>query len=133
MLKPKFFSIVLFFLIKYLTLYILLMFKDNNYKILEISNIKNGADLFYYLWVILFLPLISIAIFSFPLIYSFRLRQPLYFSIIIMLLLGLEYVFYTYFASQANLMNGVYNLGLSLLFLFIFFYRSIPFFRNSVE
>jgi hypothetical protein len=125
MLKPTVLSIVLFWFVKYIAFYVLLMFKNNNYALLKVNEIKNGGDVFYYLWLFLFLPVVCMIVFSAPIYFSFRVRSPIYFALIIALILIVEYLFYTWSASQANLMNGVYNGIISILFLLLFYFKHI--------
>lgn len=132
MLKFSFLNILFYFLIKYIVFYAFLMFKDNSFKLLEIGNIKNGADLFYYLWLILFLPVACMIIFTAPLYFTFKVKSIIYFLLLIGLFVVVEYFIYTYLASQANPINGVYNGVISLLLLFLFFFKSMPFFKQSL-
>lgn len=125
MLKPTVLNILLFWFVKYMAFYVLLMFKNNNYALLKVNEIKNGGDLFYYLWLFLFLPVVCMIVFSAPIYFSFRVKSLIYFALIIAAILIAEYHFYTWSASQANLMNGVYNGVISLLFLLLFFFRHI--------
>lgn len=103
-----------------------MMFKNDNYGLLKVNEIKNGGDLFYYLWLFLFLPIVCMVIFSAPVYFSFKVKRPIYFTLIIIAVLIVEYFFYTWSASQADLMNGVYNGLISVAFLLLFFYRYIP-------
>jgi hypothetical protein len=64
-------------------------------------------------------------VFSAPVYFSFRVKRLIYFALIIAVILIAEYLFYTWSASQANLMNGVYNGIISLLLLLLFFFRHI--------
>ena len=125
MFRPIFLSIVFYFFIKYLIFYVFMMFRNNNFYLLEVSSIKNGEDLFYYLWLFLFLPVVCIVIFSVPLYFAFRVNNVLYFFLIAGLVLVGEYFVYTYFASQTDLLNGIFNAVISVLFLLLFFFRSI--------
>jgi hypothetical protein len=125
MLKPTVLNILLFWFVKYIAYYVLLMFKNNNYALLKVNEIKNGGDLFYYLWLFLFLPVVCMIVFSAPVYFSFRVKRLIYFALIIAVILIAEYLFYTWSASQANLMNGVYNGIISLLLLLLFFFRHI--------
>lgn len=125
MFRPVFLSIVLYFFMKYLAFYMLLMFKNSDFYLLETGSIKTSGDLFYYLWLFLFLPVVCTAIFSVPLYFSFRVHNVIYFFLIVSLILVAEYFVYTYFASQADLVNGLYNALISILFLLLFFFRSI--------
>jgi hypothetical protein len=126
MLKPRVPAILLFWLTKYVAFYILLMFKNKNYGLLKVYEIKNGEDLFYYLWLFLFLPVVCMIIFSAPVYFAFRMNRPIYFALITIVVLAAEYLFYTWSASQADLMNGIYNGLVSIAFLLLFFYRYIP-------
>jgi len=69
MLKPSFVNILLSLLLKYVVVYVVFMFATNNFKLLELNNIKNGEDLFYYLWIIFFIPFVNMALFSAPLFF----------------------------------------------------------------
>lgn len=124
MLKPSFRNILLYLLTKYIVFYVFMMFKNNDFYFVN-PGIRNGADLFYYLWIFLFLPVVCMFIFTVPLYFVFKKKNTIYFTLIIIVFLVVEYFIYTYFASQANLMNGLYNEVVSLLMLFIFFFRHI--------
>jgi hypothetical protein len=124
-MKPSLVNIILFWLAKYLGFYVFMMFKNNNYALLKLNTIKNREDLFYYLWLFLFLPVVSILIFSVPMYFSFKAKSPIYFTLIVGVILVVEYFLYTSLASQSNLMNGIYNGIISILFLTLFFYKYI--------
>ncbi len=134
MLKPSFRNILLYLLTKYIVFYVFMMFKNNDFYFVN-PGIRNGADLFYYLWIFLFLPVVCMFIFTAPLYFIFKKKNTIYFTLIIIVFLVAEYFIYTYFASQANLMNGLYNEVIGLLILFIFFFRYINliFKRNKIE
>jgi hypothetical protein len=123
MAKPSILNILSFWLVKYVAFYILLMFKNDNYALLRVDEIQNGDDLFYYLWLFLFLPVVCMLIFSVPLYLSLRVKKWAYLALIITAILIAEYFLYTWLASQTNLINGVYNGIFSLLFLLLFFLR----------
>ena len=78
MLKPTVLNILLFWFVKYIAFYVLLMFKNNNYALLKVNEIKNGGDLFYYLWLFLFLPVVCMIVFSAPIYFSFRVKSLIY-------------------------------------------------------
>jgi len=59
-----------------------------------------------------------------PLYYSFRLKNKIYFILINILVLAFEYGIYTYFVSQLDLWNGIYNIIISI-FLFILLFHKI--------
>ena len=125
MLKPAIRNILIFWFVKYLAFYVLLMFKNNNYTLIGFGELETGADWFYYLWIFLFLPVVCMLIFSAPMYFSFKVKNLIYFVLIIVAILIVEYLFYTWSASQANLMNGVYNGIISISFLLLFFFKHI--------
>lgn len=131
MLKPTVINILLFWFAKYIAFYVLMMFKNNNYALIGLDNLKTGEDWFYYLWIFLFLPVVCMVVFSTPVYFSFRVKSLIYFVLIIAAILVTEYLFYTWSASQVNLMNGIYNGIISLLFLVLFFYRHISSFYQQ--
>ena len=132
-MKPSLVNILLFWLAKYLGFYVFMMFKNSNYALLKMNGIKNKDDLFYYLWLFLFLPVVSILIFSVPMYFSFKVKSSIYFTLIVSAILVIEYFLYTSLASQSNLMNGVYNGIISILFLVLFFYKYIIKFYKQTE
>lgn len=132
MLKPTLLNVLLYWFVKYIAFYVLMMFKNNDFTLISLGNIKTSGDLFYYLWMFLFLPGISILLFSLPIYFSFKVSNTVYFLLIIAAVLIVEYFIYTYLASQADLMNGVYNGLLSIIFLLLFFYKPISsLFKNG--
>lgn len=125
MLKPSILNILFYWLVKYIAFYLLMMFKTKNYALIALSDLKTGEDWFYYLWIFLFLPVVCMLVFSAPMYYAFKVKCIFYFAIIIITVLILEYLFYTWSASQTNLVNGVYNGIISLFFLLLLFYKSV--------
>jgi len=126
MLKTTILNILLYFFVKYMAFYTFLMFKDSNFKLLNVNNIKNGADLFYFLWLLLFLPVVCMIIFTALLYFSFRVKNAVYFFLIIGVTFIAEYFLYVYLTSQKQIdINGVYNGILSILFLLLFFFKHI--------
>ncbi len=124
MLKPSIYNILFYILIKYLVFYVLMMFKSNNFYLIS-PGIRDVVDLYYYLWLFLFLPIACILLFSGPIYFAFRLKKPIYFSLIISAFWIAEYFVYTYLASPLNWINGLYNGVISVLFLFLFFFNYI--------
>jgi hypothetical protein len=102
------------------------MFKNENYQLLEVRSLKNGADLFYYLWVILFLPIVFSVLFSGPVYYLLKIKTFIYFILLFCVLLVLEYVLYSYLASEANLYNGIFNVIIGVILFFFMFYKRLP-------
>lgn len=126
MLSPKVFNIILYVLTKYIVFYTVLAVKNSNYYFFKVNEVRNGEDLFYYLWMLLFLPAIYCLAFLAPLYFTFKVKQPALFTFLIGAIILAEYFVYVYFTSDKHIdMNGVYNGVLSLLFLLIFFYRHI--------
>jgi hypothetical protein len=126
MFKPTILNILLYLFLKYIAFYIFLMFKHDDFRLLQIESINDlGNSLYYFSVMMLPLILIIMALFSVPIYFAFRLKNAIYFSLIVVAFLIAEYIIYTYSASQTNLMNGLYNGILSTLFLLLFFFRNI--------
>lgn len=125
MLKPSVLNILLFWVVKYILFYVLKMFKSSNYAVIGFRELKSNEDWFYYLWIFLFLPIACFLIFTAPLFFTFRIKNPIYFTLAILSLIIVEYLLYTWLASQASLINGVYNGILTVLVLLLFFFKRI--------
>jgi len=133
MLRPTFKNILLFFFVKYFVFYILLMFKNKDYSLIQLNNLRNYQDVFYYLLIFLFLPVVTCLLFSAPIYLILKIRRAIYLVILITVIFIVEYVLYTYLASQTDLMNGVYNEAISVLVLWLFFFKHIKsIFRKSL-
>src|SRR5438105_180928 len=89
MLKPAIKNILFYLLFKYIVFYILMMFKNDNFYLIN-PGIRNGADLFYYLWMFLFLPGLCMVIFSAPIYFAFRSKSIIFFILIIIAFLVAE-------------------------------------------
>jgi hypothetical protein len=125
MFKPSVLNILLFWFVKYIIFYVLHMFKTDNYTLVGFRELKTGEDWFLYLWMFLFLPVICSLIFTAPMYYSFKVKNVFYFVLIIVLILVVEYILYTWLASQADLSNGIYNGAITLLLFHLFFFSRI--------
>ena len=125
MLKPLYRNILFFIFLKYFLFYIFLMFKYNDFAFVEIAYLRNAEDVFYYLWIFLFLPVLSAAIFSAPIFVAFKLTNRIIFILIMVAVFVTEYFLYTYFASQADSSNGYYNVGIGLCLFVVLFLKSI--------
>ena len=99
MKKVKYNTILLSILLKYVLFYVVLMLLNNNTKILEVGNIRSGQDLFYYLWITLFFPILDVIFFSLPIYFSFQLKKPIIFVICIAIILTLEYLVYAFLTN----------------------------------
>jgi hypothetical protein len=91
-------NICISIILKYLIFYILLMFINKEFQLLEFNNIKNGQDLFFFLWIVLFFPILDIILFAIPLYFSLKAKT-LIFVISIIIILLIEYLIYAYFTS----------------------------------
>ena len=125
MFKLNFKNILAFILLKYLVFYIFLMFKNNDLRLLEVNDLNSVEDWFFYLWLILFMPILSILLFSLPLYLTLNVRNGIYFTFFLILILIAEFLLYTYFASPLNLLNGLYNGIITLLLLLVYFFKLI--------
>jgi ABC-type Na+ efflux pump permease subunit len=125
MLKPTFLNICISIILKYLIFYILLMIINDEFKLLQVNNIKNGQDLFYYLWIVLFFPIVDMILFATPLYYSLRAKS--LFSVLgIVTILVIEYFIYAYFTSQKVFNQDAFlKMIISMIVLIIFFHKTI--------
>lgn len=127
MLKPKFGGILIYFLIKYIVVYVLFILIYHNYGMIEhIKDIETSIDLFFYLWMVLFLPLTDVVIFSLPFLFLFRLNNKIYLMGCLIIILILEYLVYVYFTSQEIMSSK--GIAIELIGLVLFcclFYRRI--------
>lgn len=125
MFRPRLINIIFYFFIKYIVFYIFMMFRNNDFTLIEVTNLKTGSDWFFYLWMFLFLPILSSFLFAVPIYYILKTKRITYFLLVIGFIIIAEYFLYTYFASQLDLMNGVYNEIISLILLLVFFFKPI--------
>lgn len=126
MFKPTFLKVLLFLFVKYMVFYVFLMVKNNDYRLLEVDNLKGGHTLSYFLLIMLPYPLINMLLFSAPIYFSFKVKNIIPFVLIIASFVVAEYFVYVFFTSEKNVdMNGVYNGIISLLFFFLFFLKPI--------
>lgn len=112
-------------LLKYIVFYVFMMFKNSNYALIEIAGLNSFGDVFYYLWIFLFLPIVCFVLFSGPIYYSFSKKNLNIFVLINVGVLVAEYIVYTYFASQSNWFNGMFNAIISLLCFPLIFWKEI--------
>lgn len=102
------------------------MLLNKEFKLLQISNIKNGQDLFFYLWIVLFFPVVDMLLFAIPLYFSLRTKKTLNFVISIIAILLVEYFVYAYFTSQ-KLINrdALLKVIVSIIVILTLFYKTI--------
>ena len=100
-----------------------MMFKNDNYALIQISELKSFEDFFYYLWIFLFFPIFTFSILSLPI--KIALEKPKKVAWPFFIILIIEFVCYTYLASQTNYLNGFLNLLVSVFIFKLVFYREI--------
>ncbi|MEJ5092461.1 hypothetical protein, partial [Sphingobacterium faecium] len=67
-----------------------------------------------------------------PLYHILKVKRAKFFIIYIILLFISEYFIYTYLYASSNKILGIYNLGIGVILLWLFFYKSILIKFNSV-
>lgn len=124
-MKPTFLNIFLYFLIKYVVFYVIMMFKNDIFYFVN-PKIRDGEDLFYYLWMFGFLPVACMILFSVPLFYAFRSKTILFIILTILVFTG-EYFIYIFGSSQKYFqdVNGLINLIVSVVIFCLCFFKSI--------
>jgi hypothetical protein len=70
-MKPSYFAVVLSLYAKYFLLFLFLMVKNHDFFFVT-PTIREGADLFYYLWLLLCLPTLEALCFSVPLYWALK-------------------------------------------------------------
>lgn len=131
MLNPSFKNILLYVVLKYIIVYIIFMIATNNFKLLKVGSIRNVEDLFYYLWMILFIPIVNMLLFTAPLFLSFRVKRITYFIILVGLISGLQYLTYVYFTSQRHIdAKGIIIEIIGLILLYTLFFKKIKSFTK---
>lgn len=126
MLKPTYLNICISIFLKYFIFYAFLMVLNDDFKLLQVNNIRNGQDLFYYMWIVLFFPILDIMLFSVPLYFSLKIKKRAYFILSIVLIILIEYFLYAYFTSQKALNQDAFiKILISIVLLFCLFYRVI--------
>lgn len=134
MLKPSIGSLLTYAYVKYFVFYFFLMFKNQNYALLDFKSIRNIDDVSYYLYLILFLPTLYIIVFLIPLRAAFKAKRVGVFILLLLTVFVVEYFGYTYLASQLDFTNGLYNMAIGLLLLLLFFLKSIgSIFRQNIQ
>ncbi len=113
---------MLYFLLKYLLFYAGNILYQGSYQWLDLTALKSGQDVFYWLWIFGFLPVVSIVLFAVPLSLILHSSRPFSFSCALAGFVAVDYAFYVFFNSQQPLdAYGLYHeiIGLAVLaFLF---------------
>lgn len=116
-------KILLYFLTKYFLFYIIGAIQSNNFSIFKINNIKNFGDLFFYLWIILFFPIVNFVFFFLLINFSFKLMK-YKFLILNLIFVVLEILFFIYFTSQKYVIDSAsLTLFLVSVICFILFFN----------
>lgn len=123
---PTYLKISFCIFLKYMIFFLFLMFRNKDYYFIR-PGIRDGSDLFYYLWLLLSLPLLTIIVFGIPIYYSFRVKSIFLFFLLLSAFVVGEYFLYTYLASPSDSTNGLYNAFLTVLFFSLFFYKEFGF------
>ena len=124
--RPTYSRICLSILLKYLFFYTILMVLNNDFKLLQINNIHDGGDLFYYLWIVLFFPIVDFILFSAPLYLSFKIKYFVNFTCVFVLILIVEYFVYAFFTSQKIYSrDSLIKVIINIIVLFIMFRKKI--------
>ena len=125
-MKPTFLNVCGYLFLRCIIFYCVLMIVNNDFKLLQLSNIKNGQDLFYYLWIVLFFPVVDIFLFSIPIYFSLKIKNVISFILVIGLILLIEYSIYAYFTSQFFFNKDAFiKIIISGILLWVFFYKHI--------
>jgi hypothetical protein len=125
-MKPTYSNICIYILLKYIVFFLALMVIKNNYKLLQINNIRSFEDLLYYLIIVLFFPVIGVVLFSFPIFFSFKSKKTIYFLIKIIMIFSVEYFISIYFTSQKIYDRNILLMTIfGFLFLLLFFYKDV--------
>ena len=130
MLQPKYLTVLLCFLLKYIAFFVLLGFMHHRFKTLVIDDAENCRELLtnamYYVEAILFtMFFFFLPVFPGLTYFIFKISNPFIFLFLVTLMFFTEYLFYTYLASSSNYINGLYNVVSSVLFLSLFFHKEI--------
>lgn len=130
-MRPKFSQIALYLFTKYFIFYIFMMFKNNDFKIFEIDNLRQGHTLTYFIFIMLPLPIVSMILFSIPLFFLLKLRNIIYIVVSLFIFLLADYFVYVILTSRNFIdLNGFYSGVISLLFFFLFFYK---YFKTTIR
>ena len=135
MLQPTIYNVVLYFLVKYLLFYAGNIVYQGSYQWLDLSNLKMGQDVFYWLWMFGFLPVVSSILFAVPLSLVLRLSRPVSFSCALAAFVVVDYAFYVFLNSQKPLdADGFYHetIGLAVL-AFLFHGRIRAIFTSTAQ
>ena len=92
-------KICVYFLLKYCLFYLIVSIINQNFSIFRVDDLRSFENIFYYMWLILFFPIISIFLFSFPIHYSLKLNS-FYKYLLNLIFIIIEFFIFIYFTSQ---------------------------------
>lgn len=126
MMTPRYINILFYIFIKWIVTYIIFMFLTSNYSMIQMNNLRTIEDIFYYLWLVLFMPVMSMLIFSLPYFLSFKASNSFVFLSSITIIIVIEYLHYVYFNSQKLYdKNGIIFILIGSLIFYFLFSKSI--------
>lgn len=126
MSKPIFINVCISIFLSFIIFLGFKMVINEDYKLLEFNSIRNTQNLFYYLWIVLFFPIIDIVLFSVPLYFSLKIKNKLAMIISLLCIFIIEYFIYVYFTSQKTFdEDGLHKVIISILIFTFFFYKTI--------
>ena len=73
---------------------------QGSYQWLDLSDLQSGQDVFHWLWMFGFLPVVRIVLFAVPLSLILRLSRPVSFGCALAEFVVVDYAFYVFFNSQ---------------------------------
>lgn len=122
MCKPTFLNIIIYLLLTSITFYVLMMFKNQDYRLIEMDNLLRGYSFIYFAFVMMPLPFFSIILFSLPIYYSFKIKNSVYWGLLMIAILIGKYLFYIFMTSRILYdLNGIYYLLINFIYLILFF------------
>ncbi len=111
--------IILYYITKYFALFSISMIFNNDYKILNLKgNIHSVEELFFFLWIILFYPIVNIIVFTIPIYLSFKyIKNFVIFLLLNFIFMILEVLILKYFTSEKYQfdLETLQLLGLSII------------------
>lgn len=124
MLRPNFINVCISVFVSSIIFLIIPMIMDGDYRLLEFNNIRNGQDLFYYFWIVMFFPIIDIILFSLPLYFGLKVKNKVLMVVSLFTIFIIEYFIYVYFTSQKVFdEDGLQKVIISVIVFAIFFYK----------
>lgn len=107
--------------------YLIEMMKSNSCKALDISKIRGFQDLFLYLFLMLFFPIIEIILVAYPFKMIFeKVKNVFLFWLLILVIFVVEYFIYVYFTNQKIYnVDAFIKVGIAIVFFLVFFMKDI--------